>query len=62
MHPVWYRTSVPLPTIAYLVGHTNVKTTMKCLDLAMEDLNNGASQYNAYFEQISERVRRQKEQ
>ncbi len=50
---MWYRAGVPLATISSLLGHTDVKTTIKYLGLTLDDLSNGASLYDAYFDGIS---------
>lgn len=49
---MWYRAGVPLATISSLLGHADVKTTVKYLGLTMDDLNNGASMYDRYFSEI----------
>lgn len=50
---MWYRAGVPLATISSLLGHSDVKTTIKYLGLTLDDLLNGASLYDAYFDGIS---------
>ena len=50
---MWYRAGVPLATISSLLGHADVKTTVKYLGLTMDDLNNGATLYDRYFSEIS---------
>ena len=47
---MWYRAGVPLATVSALLGHTDVKTTIRYLGLTMDDLNAGASLYDQYFD------------
>jgi integrase len=53
---MWYRAGVPLSTISSLLGHSDEKTTVKYLGLSLDDLNNGASLYDVYFDDISRSV------
>lgn len=47
---MWWRAGVPLATISSLLGHSEEKVTIRYIGLVLDDLNNGASLYSAYFD------------
>lgn len=47
---MWWRAGVPLATISSLLGHSEERVTIRYIGLVLDDLNNGAAAYSAYFD------------